>query len=70
MDHRPTALERAFDLARSGKCADVAQIRQQLKIEGYARDQLTGPKLIRQLRELCIAATAAVSDDAAAVDEA
>jgi hypothetical protein len=59
MDHRPTALERAFELARSGKCADVAQIRQQLKVEGYARDQLTGPALLRQIRELCIAATAA-----------
>ena len=59
MDNRPTALERAFDLARSGKCADVAQIRQQLKVEGYARDQLTGPALIRQLRDLCIAATPA-----------
>jgi hypothetical protein len=58
MEHRPTALERAFELARSGKCADVAQVRQQLKIEGYARDQLTGPALIRQIRDLCIAAAA------------
>ena len=56
MDRRLTALERAFELARSGTCADVAQVRQQLKIEGYPRDQLTGPSLIRQIRDLCIAA--------------
>jgi hypothetical protein len=58
MDRRPTALERAFELARSGKCADVAQVRLQLKAEGYARDQLTGPVLLRQIRDLCVAATA------------
>jgi hypothetical protein len=56
MEHRLTTLERAFELARSGTCADVAQVRHQLKIEGYARDQLTGPALIRQIRDLCIAA--------------
>ena len=59
MDRRPTALERAFELARSGKCANVAQIRLQLKAEGYARDQLTGPALLRQIRDLCIAAAGA-----------
>jgi hypothetical protein len=55
MTERPTALERAFDLARSGKYAGVSALRQQLKIEGYSPEQLSGPTLLRQLRELCIA---------------
>ena len=55
MIERPTALERAFDLARSGKYAGVSELRQQLKIEGYSPEQLSGPALLRQLRDLCIA---------------
>ena len=48
-------LERAFTLARSGEYAGVAEIRAQLKTEGYALHQLEGPSLMRQLRDLCIA---------------
>ena len=57
MPERVTTLERAFQLARSGKCATVGELRQQLKAEGYAPDQITGPTLLRQLRELCAAAS-------------
>jgi hypothetical protein len=56
MTQRATTLERAFELARSGKYAGVSELRQQLKVEGYSPDQLTGPTLLRQLRDLCIAA--------------
>lgn len=56
MDSQRTTLERAFDLARSGACAGVADIRAQLKAEGYALSQLEGRSLARQLRELCQAA--------------
>jgi hypothetical protein len=56
MIDRPTALERAFDLAKSGTCADVGEVRKKLKAEGYSPEQLTGPALIRQLRDLCAAA--------------
>ena len=56
MDTRPTALERAFALARSGDYESVTAIRQQLKTEGYALSQLEGPSLGRQLRALCSAA--------------
>lgn len=53
MTSRPTVLERAFTLARSGDYAGVAEIKAQLKTEGYALHQLEGPSLMRQLRELC-----------------
>ena len=52
----PTAVERAFELARSGRCAGVAQIRAQLKAEGHSGAQIWGPSLTRQLRALCNAA--------------
>ena len=55
MDSRPTALERAFALARSGDYDGIAAIRLQLKTEGYVLAQLEGPTLMRQLRALCTA---------------
>jgi hypothetical protein len=59
MTQRATTLERAFELARTGKYAGVSELRQQLKSEGYSPDQLTGPTLLRQLRDLCIASAGA-----------
>ena len=56
MTFRPTALERAFELARSGDYAGVAEIRVKLIAEGYPRTQLEGPILTRQLRTLCVEA--------------
>jgi hypothetical protein len=53
---RATSLERAFELARSGECANVSDIRQRLQAEGLAANQIEGPILIRQLRELCASA--------------
>jgi hypothetical protein len=61
MIDRPTALERAFDLARTGKYASVTELRVQLKAEGYSGEQLTGPKLLRQLRDLCVASGGAAN---------
>ena len=55
MNFRPTTLERAFDLAKSGTCSGVDDIRRQLRAEGYPLHSLEGPTLIRQLRELCAA---------------
>jgi hypothetical protein len=34
-----TVLERAFQLARSGLCGSVSEIRERLKAEGYSLDQ-------------------------------
>ena len=51
-----TALERAFDLARSGKCHNVMEIALKLKSEGYSIQHLEGPMLKTQLRDLIDAA--------------
>jgi|HubBroStandDraft_1064217.scaffolds.fasta_scaffold573376_1 hypothetical protein len=59
MDPNITSLERAFELARSGACASVRDIRHRLAAEGYAQNQIDGPRLIQQLRELCEAAAGA-----------
>jgi hypothetical protein len=56
MQANMTALERAFELAKSGDCSGVAEVRAKLSAEGYAVSQITGPTLMRQLRELCAAA--------------
>lgn len=64
MDPNVTALERAFELARSGACASVPDIRAKLAEEGYARNQIDGPRLIKQLRELCAAAARTAGEDA------
>ena len=61
MTHRPTTIERAFQLASSGECASLGAIRSRLQSEGYhdAASQISGPSLLRQLRQLCAAAAAA-----------
>ena len=46
-----TAIERAFDLARSGKFKTVLAIRRELSREGYSTIQIAGPILMRQLRD-------------------
>jgi hypothetical protein len=56
MDHRVTALERAFELAKSGSCETVADIRKRLLAERYSVDQITGRMLGKQLRALIAAA--------------
>ena len=57
MDSRPTALERAFELARSGACEDLTALRRQLQAEGYSRRLIDGRALIRQLSDLCKASS-------------
>jgi hypothetical protein len=56
MTFRPTTLERAFALARTGECASVSEIKTRLQAEGYAPSQIEGPALVRQLKALCMAA--------------
>lgn len=55
MTHRPALIERAFDLARSGRYKDVPEIARQLNAEGYegVTSRLAGPSLRKQLRDLC-----------------
>ena len=55
MTHRPTTLERAYELAREGRCRTVSDIKQALSSEGFDRiqDSLYGPTLSAALRKLC-----------------
>jgi hypothetical protein len=52
MDHTITALERAFQLARSGSCASVGDIKRRLIAERYSFSQVTGRVLFKQLEAL------------------
>jgi hypothetical protein len=49
MDHSVTALERAFQLAKSGKCTSLADLKKRLHAEGYSIAQITGRTLAKQL---------------------
>ena len=52
MDKNRTTLERAFEIASSGKCNDLVMLRRHLKSEGYDPDMVAGPGLEKQLRSL------------------
>ena len=47
-----TALERAFQLAKSGSYASLDDIKKRLKAESYSTAQITGGALSKQLRVL------------------
>ena len=47
---RKTLLERAFELAASGKFVTVEEIKKALRAEGYITSQLLGRELYKQLR--------------------
>ena len=51
-----TAMERAFQLARSGQGSGLSEILSALKGEGYSVSQIEGPTLRRELRVLIRAA--------------
>ena len=57
MEDNKTSLERAFDLARSGKCLSIGDIKRHLIHEGYLVTQLEGRTLKKQLLELIEKAT-------------
>jgi hypothetical protein len=52
MDHRITALERAFQLSKSGKVSGLPELVKMLRGEGYSSSQIEGPALKRQLADL------------------
>jgi hypothetical protein len=56
MDHRMTALERAFQLARSGQVSTITEIVGSLRRDRYDTRQIEGPALRRQLMNLIKAA--------------
>lgn len=56
-------LERAFELARSGRFLSTKELMKALSAEGYAKGdaQLQSPSVRLQLRRLCAAARAAAA---------
>ena len=52
MEPNKTAIERAFELAKSGEYSTVNIIKGKLKAEGYPLDQVDGKALTTQLRAL------------------
>jgi hypothetical protein len=52
MDANKSTLERAFELASSGRCNDIAILRKTLSAEGYDARQVEGRAIVKQLKEL------------------
>jgi hypothetical protein len=65
MDHTITAMERAFQLAKSGVYASVPDIKRRLNAEGFSVAQITGRVLFMQLNALIQAARGRNNDRAA-----
>ncbi len=63
MDSRISQLERAFQLANSGRCTTVADIKRKLREEGYMDDQVEGPTLFGQLNSLMKKSVRAANTD-------
>ena len=64
MDQHLTALERAFQLAKSGSCTNIADLKRLLKSEGYGFQQIEGRVLAKQLVALMNAAKSDPPPDA------
>jgi hypothetical protein len=56
MDEKTTTLERAFQIARSGRAPTVGRIKRALADEGYDQRQIEGQSLTKQLKALINAA--------------
>ena len=58
MTYRLSTVERAYELAKSGTCADLNQVKRRLQDEGYGSvgPHLSASLLSRELRALCKAA--------------
>ncbi len=65
-DGTQTVLERAFELAGSGRFVRVGDIRRALAAEGFSVDQITGPILSRQLQDEINKAKSAMGAEQAA----
>jgi hypothetical protein len=62
MDPKLSAIERAFQIARSGHASSVSEIKEVMRKEGYALEQISGLSLSRQL--MAIITTARRKDNA------
>jgi hypothetical protein len=52
MDRPTNPIERAFQIAKSGACLGLSDLKVQLKKEGYSLSQIDGRVLNNQLRDL------------------
>lgn len=59
MDANVSPIERAFQLAGTGRFATVAEVRLQLVREGYSQKELEGPQLRKQIMEIIAQARSA-----------
>jgi len=68
MTFRPTTIERAYQLAESGSCRTVGDVKQQLNAEGFERVQesLYGSSVTAALRKLCQASYTGPDEEAGA----
>lgn len=57
-----TAMERAFELAKTGIYSSCSEIKLILTREGYGAEQIQGPALLRQLRSIIAASREDVKD--------
>ena len=57
MQQGKTTIERAFEMARSGRFKDVGGLKIAISREGYAASQISGRTLLKQLREAIQGAT-------------
>jgi hypothetical protein len=64
MENDVGTVERAFELAASGRCATMAELRRQLQRENFAsvNEHLASRSLRRQLDELILRSRAGVPD--------
>ena len=51
MQDKPGAVERAFQIADSGRVSTVSEIKRVLNDESYVAHEVSGPTLFRQLGE-------------------
>ena len=59
MSDRPSVIERAFQVAKSGKVSNIEQLRKQLMQEGYSNaDSLRGRSLLQQISRMIVEAKA------------
>lgn len=70
MTFRPTTIERAYQLAESGTCRTVGDVKQKLNAEGFERVQesLYGSSVTSALRKLCQASYTGPTDEGADAD--
>ena len=68
MNFRPSTVERAYQLAKSGECENLSAVKDRLRAEGFhdVNGQLYGKTIGDDLRKLCTAAREGREDAPAA----